>query len=74
MPISVGSPERDKSPPNEKTDSSSESPSASTVRRWATEDDWERLRPKITLLYAQDNKTLSQLMSIMENEHDFRAT
>ncbi|KAH8880574.1 hypothetical protein GQ53DRAFT_535268 [Thozetella sp. PMI_491] len=43
-------------------------------KKWATQDDWETYRPKITRLYDKEDKTLAQVMDILEREHGFHAT
>ncbi|APA11329.1 hypothetical protein SS1G_11575 [Sclerotinia sclerotiorum 1980 UF-70] len=37
-------------------------------------EDWERQRATFTRLYTAEDKTLKEVMEIMENEHGFRAT
>lgn len=36
--------------------------------------DWEGLRDRITQLYSVQNKSLVELMNVMETEHGFLAT
>ena len=44
------------------------------VVQWASSNnDWSIHRAKITGLYQTENKTLRQVMEIMENEHGFKA-
>ncbi|KAJ4421550.1 hypothetical protein N0V82_003688 [Gnomoniopsis sp. IMI 355080] len=47
-----------------------------TVRgeRYAKDEDWTRHRERITTMYITENKTLKDVMAIMEAKHDFVAT
>ncbi|KAJ4394793.1 hypothetical protein N0V93_004013 [Gnomoniopsis smithogilvyi] len=42
--------------------------------RYAKDDDWTRHRERITKLYITENKTLKDVMAIMEEKYDFVAT
>jgi hypothetical protein len=48
--------------------------SSAASKKWATEEDWDRHRARITKMYSEENRTLAQLMEVMDKEHDFRAT
>ncbi|KAI1132876.1 hypothetical protein F5Y10DRAFT_171334 [Nemania abortiva] len=41
---------------------------------WATANDWANHRPLITALYRDQNKTLKETMTVMEEKHEFFAT
>ena len=41
---------------------------------WATPDDWERFRDTIKQLYLDQNKSLKEVMTMMDRDHDFHAT
>ncbi|KAI1777269.1 hypothetical protein F4818DRAFT_409806 [Hypoxylon cercidicola] len=41
---------------------------------WATADDWAAQRPYITTLYRDENRTLKDIMQIMQEKHQFFAT
>lgn len=41
---------------------------------WADSEAWERHRTVITQLYDSQNRTLKQVIEIMERDHDFHAT
>lgn len=41
---------------------------------WATTDDWATQRPYITTLYRDENRTLKDIMQIMQEQHQFFAT
>ena len=43
-------------------------------RRQATGQDWNRLRPIIVQLYVTENKTLENIMALMRDSYDFKAT
>lgn len=43
-------------------------------RKRIPSDQWEAKRPIITKLYQVEKKSLKEMMSIMENEHNFTAT
>ncbi|ELQ38581.1 hypothetical protein MCOR27_011359 [Pyricularia oryzae] len=45
-----------------------------TPQPWPAQDRWAELRPIITRLYREENKTLKDTMEIMEREHNFSAT
>lgn len=42
--------------------------------KMASKQDWIRLRPEIKRLYVDENKTLKEVMSIIEREHGLKAT
>jgi hypothetical protein len=42
--------------------------------RRLSDEDWERFRPSIVQLYRTENKTLKEVMKIMEEENGFAAT
>jgi hypothetical protein len=45
------------------------------ISKWATsEKDWNSQRSVIKELYLQQDKTLREVMAIMEREHHFKAT
>jgi len=47
----------------------------SSALKWATTDeDWDTQRSLIKRLYLVEGKTLHEVMSIMEKEHNFKAT
>ena len=39
-----------------------------------TEDEWEAKKGLVRRLYIQENRKLSEVMSILENKHGFAAT
>lgn len=41
---------------------------------WASKDDWTRARPLIKRLYVDEDRTLKNVMIIMEAEHGLKAT
>ena len=42
---------------------------------WRTSgEDWESHRTRIRQLYSEENRTLKDVMGIMEREHGFKAT
>ncbi|KAF3014727.1 hypothetical protein E8E14_008227 [Neopestalotiopsis sp. 37M] len=43
-------------------------------RQWATVEDWELHKEKITTLYWDQDKTLKEVSEIMEKEHNLHAT
>ncbi|ETS75963.1 hypothetical protein PFICI_12907 [Pestalotiopsis fici W106-1] len=43
-------------------------------RRWATLEDWELHKERITALYWDQGKTLREVSEIMEKEHHLHAT
>ena len=45
-----------------------------SARGWPTEVDWALHRSTIKRLYLEENKTLKELMEIMEREHALKAT
>ncbi|KAK9425966.1 hypothetical protein SUNI508_12767 [Seiridium unicorne] len=47
---------------------------ARQASRWATNADWDRKRHIITELYRDQNRRLVEVMAIMAQEHDFKAT
>ena len=47
---------------------------ASTTRQGPSAEDWEHLRPIIRGLYIDEDRTLKDVMSIMANEHDHKAS
>jgi hypothetical protein len=48
--------------------------SRATKNAWATPDDWERFRDTIKQLYLDQNKSLKEVMAMMERDHEFHAT
>jgi hypothetical protein len=43
--------------------------------KWRTsEEDWEDHRARIRRLYLEEDRTLKDVMAIMEREHGFKAT
>lgn len=42
--------------------------------KWASKDNWTRLRPTIKCLYVDEGRKLKDIMAIMEKEHGFKAT
>ena len=42
--------------------------------QWATAEEWMTQKTTIEQLYRIENKTLSQVMAIMEEKHGFKAT
>lgn len=43
-------------------------------RRWATEQDWDLHKKRIESLYVVENKSLNEVMAVMETDFGFRAT
>lgn len=41
---------------------------------WATPEDWATHRPTITRLYADEGRTLRDVIEIMKRDHSFNAT
>jgi hypothetical protein len=41
---------------------------------WAKPEDWDTHRQTITRLYADEDKSLSEVMAIMKRDHSFYAT
>jgi hypothetical protein len=39
-----------------------------------TYDEWEAVKPKIQQLYVQDEKTLQQVIRILQRDHGFAAS
>ena len=44
------------------------------VPRYPSNADWPLMRPLIQALYRDENRTLKDVMVIMEREHGFKAT
>jgi hypothetical protein len=44
------------------------------LKRWATNPEWDAHRREIIFLYISEKRTLSDVMSIMEKDHDFHGT
>jgi len=42
--------------------------------KWATAQDWERMKLPIRELYLDKDKTLTKVMEVMEKDYGFRAT
>jgi hypothetical protein len=42
--------------------------------RWSRQADWEDVKPTIISLYWDENKTLSEVMKIMNVDHAFDAS
>lgn len=38
---------------------------ASSMKKWATPDGWDRYKAEITSMYTQQGKTLKEIMAIM---------
>ncbi len=47
---------------------------AATGRKWPLPEDWERHSGLIKRLYVDEDKTLNEVMAIMEEYHGHRAT
>lgn len=45
-----------------------------TSQPWPAQDRWAELRPIITKLYKEENRTLKDTMEIIERDHEFSAT
>lgn len=45
-----------------------------TPSRWATADQWDNYRHAITDLYIQEDLTLADVRTQMEERYEFRAT
>ena len=45
-----------------------------THGKWATTQDWERMKLPIRELYLDKDKTLTKVMEVMEKDYGFRAT
>lgn len=41
---------------------------------WAKAEDWAAHRPTITRLYAEEDRTLREVIEIMKRDHSFFAT
>lgn len=48
--------------------------SAGPQEQWATPEEWDLHREKISRIYWDENKTLKELAEIMRKEHGFNAT
>ncbi|KAK8131551.1 hypothetical protein PG984_007989 [Apiospora sp. TS-2023a] len=42
--------------------------------KWASQADWDQHRPVITQLYIDEGKPLKEVIDILENDYDFKAT
>lgn len=47
---------------------------ATTKSHPVAAEDWDRLRPIFTGLYMKENRALPEVMKIMEDKYDFKAT
>lgn len=47
---------------------------SAATSKWASEKDWNSQRGVIKELYLQQDKTLKEVMAIMEHQHHFKAT
>ena len=54
--------------------SSSSTPPAIHLKKWASEEEWTIHRPKICRIYLHERKTLKEVMATMERDHEFYAT
>ena len=48
--------------------------SAPSQRKWAKAPDWLAAMPTIKKLYKDERRTLKEVMTIMEKDHNFYAT
>lgn len=44
------------------------------VKRQLTKDEWDALKPDIRKLYIDENKSFSQVSSVLKNDHQFNPT
>ena len=44
------------------------------MSKWASLQDWERVRPVIRQLYVEEDRTLKEVMGIMATKYGHRAT